>query len=529
MSYRFSRGKSTTFPQFWQKNTKKTSEISLFQKNQVFLQTDFHIKNQLRKYRILVRLAGLLLFLCISIHAKADKKIYLLADIHVMAPSLLDSSDNAAWQRDLANQRKMQDLSAPVFDRLIERIITDRPDLLFICGDLTKDGEKASHEYVINKLTKVKNAGIRIYVIPGNHDHGTMEEARIYANNSYATAEGYSKEMFRKAYRDFGYGESSEIHEASLSYCTELYPGLTLIGIDTDNTAHISGSTIKWIWQKATEARDRGNQVIAMAHHSLIPHFYGQESFMIHSVINSCEQLRDSLISAGVKVVFTGHYHVSDNTRYTNSNGQNIYDICTGSPISYPCDFRILTFDDEFERLKITTETVTDLDGYEDFPGYARNRLKNAFNRWASKWFAHRGVDKVIAEAMSESITNAFIIHAEGNEPENPASAEEKAFYDDLLDLSSLFEESAREKISEVCLSVRSMLGDYPSDDEQDNLVDDRELTIIMPDALAGVHSIRPQDDMKGGWYTLQGLMLENKPSRPGIYINNRKIIIYKP
>ena len=47
--------------------------------------------------------------------AYAAKKIIVLSDIHVMAASLVDSPDNVAWQEDLANNKKMQDLSIPLF------------------------------------------------------------------------------------------------------------------------------------------------------------------------------------------------------------------------------------------------------------------------------------------------------------------------------------------------------------------------------------------------------------------------------
>jgi Predicted phosphohydrolases len=112
------------------------------------------------------KLTGLLLFLCLTIQIKADKTIYLLADTHVMSPSLLDSSDNTAWQEYLAEHRNMQDLSVPIYNQLIEQIITDHPDALLICGDLTKDGETASHEYVLERLRKVEAAGIPVFVIP---------------------------------------------------------------------------------------------------------------------------------------------------------------------------------------------------------------------------------------------------------------------------------------------------------------------------------------------------------------------------
>jgi hypothetical protein len=104
--------------------------------------------------------------------------------------------------------------------------------------------------------------------------------------------------------------------------------------------AHAKKTTISWCCQKAAEARDKGNQVIAMAHHSLIPHFYGQDSFLVLSVIDNHEILRDSLMNAGVKTVSQASYHTSDNTRFIDNTGREIYDLCTGSPLSYPCDYR---------------------------------------------------------------------------------------------------------------------------------------------------------------------------------------------
>ena len=482
---------------------------------------------QIMKMRINLfqRLAGLFLFLCLTTQAKADKTIYVLADIHVMSPSLLDSSDNIAWQKDLAEHRKMQDLSAPIFNQLIEQIIAEHPDVLLICGDLTKDGEAASHAYVVERLKKVKAAGIPVFVIPGNHDRGSQEEARKYANNTYTPIESFTYAQFQEAYKDFGYGGNCEVHDATLSYAVELFPGLTLIGIDSSNMAHVNKTAVSWSSQKAAEARNKGNQVIAMVHHSLIPHFYGQESFMVLSVINNNDVLRESLMSAGVKVVLTGHYHISDNTRFIDSKGREIYDICTGSPLSYPCDYRTLVFDDQFKQLKILTESITTLDGYDDFPNYAKGRLEDAFLRWAYHWFENHQVNEQVTEIMSQSVAEAFIIHAEGNEPANPATEEALVLYDEILAMAPFFEGDAS-KITEVCLSIKSMLGDYPSEDEPDNVVDDRQLTITMYGEPAGIQNIQATDAHKDSWFTLQGQRLNGRPTKPGLYIRNGRIII---
>lgn len=477
-----------------------------------------------------LRIATLVLVFYCATLAKADKEIWLLADIHVMAPSLLDSPENQAWKKDLADQRKMQDLSAPMFDLLVDHIITGKPDALLIAGDLTKDGENASHEYIVKRLTNIKNAGIPVYIIPGNHDVGPMEECRQYTNNTYQTAEGaYTEEQFRQAYKHFGYDINSDLHDGSLSYATDIFPGLTLIGVATEKTAHLRKSTLKFASEKAQEARSKGNQTIVMTHHSLIPHIYGQETFMVYSVNSRCEALRDSLMNAGVKVVLTGHYHISDNTRYTDSEGREIYDICTGSPISYPCDFRKLVFDDEFQKLKITTESISEFEDYDDFPTYAKDRLEEAFLTWAQNWMSQQTTNELVTEAISNSFANSFIIHAEGNEPDNPQTAEALQLYDDLLFFLPRIEGGDTKKIEEICLSMLSMLGDYPNEDERENIVNDRELIIMLSDDPSSIRDIQQISGptIDAPWFTLQGQRIDRRPTKSGIYIRKgRKVII---
>ena len=176
---------------------------------------------------------------------------------------------------------------------------------------------------------------------------------------------------------------------------------------------------------------------------------------MIYSVIDTNEQLRDGLMAAGAKVVLTGHYHITDNTRYRNNEGQEIYDIATGSPISYPCDYRILTFDDQFKQLKITTKHITSLDGYDDFPTYAKSRLQEAFLSWAYNWMSERSTHKSVTSLLSKSIADVFIIHAEGNEPTNSASVDANALYDDILFFANYIEEEdITNHITEISLSM---------------------------------------------------------------------------
>ena len=456
---------------------------------------------------------ALIILLVCSASASADKKIFLLADIHVMSPQLLDNPENEAWQAYLSESRKMVDYSVPVFDKLCKQIIAEKPDLLLIAGDMTKDGEFESHDYVTNKLTEIEKSGIPVFVIPGNHDRGWQPDAKVYQNNTAKNTKFISKEQFLDYYKEFGYGNDSEIHSKTLTYAKEILPGLTLIGIDSDQTAKVDADAAKWAGQKAKEAKNKGQQVIAMMHHALLPHIYNQEALHINSVIKNYKNFRDQLMEAGVKVIFTGHYHISDITRYTSPQGQDIYDVCTGSPISYPCDYRILTFDNNFRKLKITTSSVKNIDIFPYFQDYARERLHNAVYAWAVK-----RVDltdsSFMSQIVADIIADIFITHAEGNEhlSENAALASQIASF-------------APEETSKT---IQSILGDYPSPEEKDNVVDDRELTITMPALPTAIRQLptTPVADQPV-WYTLQGVRLNSAPTLPGIYLKNgQKVIV---
>jgi 3',5'-cyclic AMP phosphodiesterase CpdA len=467
----------------------------------------------IRKYLIRPFILVVLLFVS-SISATADKKIYLLSDIHVMSPELLDSPDNAAWQAYLSESKKMVDLSVPIFNKLCSQIIADKPDLLLIAGDMTKDAEKASHEYVINKLTEIEASGIPVFVIPGNHDRDWQADGKVYQNNTAEDAKLLSSKRFPLRYEHFGYGEGSDLHGTTLTYATELWPGLTLIGIDTGQTATIDADAVTWARKKANEAKNKGQQVIVMMHHALLPHIYGQAFIHASSVVANNEEIRDQLMAAGIKVVLTGHYHVSDITRYTNPQGQEIYDICTGSPISYPCDYRILTFNHDFSELKIATKSVTEINEVPNFKDYAKGRLHDAVKIWAGKRIAFSEIG-FINELVAGYVADVFVIHAEGNEPQS-----------DNTTLVSQLAAFAPDIFNEVILS---MLGDYPSPEEKDNVVDDRELTITMPALPTAIRQLptTPVADHPV-WYTLQGVRLNSAPTLPGIYLKNGQKVIVK-
>ena len=126
-----------------------------------------------------MRKAVVILWLVLAQTIMAQTKIVVLSDLHLTAPGLL-VNDGQAWKDLLATDRKLLDFSQPLLDEAVERIKTIQPKLVLITGDLTKDGETVSHEYVVKKLDELKAAGIMTLRAEGGryHDAGHPRQSR---------------------------------------------------------------------------------------------------------------------------------------------------------------------------------------------------------------------------------------------------------------------------------------------------------------------------------------------------------------
>ena len=428
----------------------------------------------------------LLLLLCLGVNAGQQKKIVVLSDPHVMAPELL-VSEGEAWTNYLSGQRKMVDYSQALFDEMVAKIKDEiKPDLVLISGDLTKDGEQLSHKYVIGKLDELREGGIQTLVIPGNHDRGGNVDAVAYNGATTSPVQVATDGWFATQYANYGYGSTSERESTSLTYACEPIEGLVVIGIDSGTGGALSSTTLDWIVRKASDAQKSGKRVIAMMHHPLIPHVTNAESLVPTYVVSNHDNIRKALIDAGIKVVFTGHFHTSDIARDFNDElTKEIYDVNTGSLISYPCDYREVSISGDLSELSLTTGHITSLKGDETFTSeYAKTRLHES----VKKVVAAKITTKLTAmlgaafaafmseniEKMANHVANAFIIHAEGNE----ADVDTK----DIMSGLSL----AFDFMPETEAMCKSMLEDKApyGEEGRENVTDDLSLTVKMASSV---------------------------------------------
>ena len=428
-------------------------------------------------------------------------KIAVISDAHVISEELAENG--AAWETTVSGSRKLLDYSKEVFDVLMAKFASEKPDILLISGDLTEDGGLKSHEYVAGELAKLEAAGVKVYVIPGNHDIGTS----------------LSESSFAEKYHAFGYDEGYEKDANSLSYACEPVPGLVLIGIDSHSGA-LTGGTLNWVCAQAEKAREAGKQVIAMMHHPLFPHISGAEIFVESYAISDFETVRNRLADAGIRVILTGHFHVTDNAKDWNADKTaEIYDLNTGSTVSYPCDYRMLTLTlaGDNPSLRVKREKVTEVPSNADFQTLAENRLRASVENKAKSEISKKisSSTNPLAKFVSEEVQNklaqlagsVFIVHAEGDEDQSEEATNLK---NELGVLASVVSMLGFGDFNAMLNGVVENTSNYGTDrafqcaddDLTISLPDLRETVTLAADGWASFSSARdltlPEDGLKG-------------------------------
>lgn len=374
----------------------------------------------MQMHALWLMVAGLML---IPLQTFGQTSIAVISDPHVISQDMAVNSE--AWETTVNNSRKLLDYSKEVFDVLMTKFTSEKPDVLLISGDLTEDGGEASHNYVAAELAKLEAAGVKVYVVPGNHDIGT----HLSAND------------FAEKYRAFGYDDEESVLDAnSLSYACEPVPGLILIGIDSHNGTLAEG-TLSWVCTQAENARQAGKQVIAMMHHPLFPHISKAEMFIDTYAIADYENVRNSLANAGIKVILTGHFHVTDNAKDWNEEDETaeIYDLNTGSTISYPCDYRLLTLNMDGDEPGVTVKrySIEEVPSNPDFRTMAKTRLAASSKALALSYISKNSLAAIMTEDQKDKLAtlaaSLFVVHAEGDEQNSSDAAALKTTFEGYM------------------------------------------------------------------------------------------------
>lgn len=105
------------------------------------------------------------------------ENIMLGTDIHYFSDSLTDGGPCFQEMVEYGDGKVVTYIDQ-ITDAFLDEVVKLRPDALVLSGDLTLNGEKASHKDLAEKLHRVENNGIPVLVIPGNHDINNRQAAR---------------------------------------------------------------------------------------------------------------------------------------------------------------------------------------------------------------------------------------------------------------------------------------------------------------------------------------------------------------
>jgi len=308
-------------------------------------------------------------------------KVMAIADPHMLASSLI--ADTKDYNDSLKKAPKLFTESEGIVDAALDKVRENKPDVLLVVGDMTKDSEHESHKVFARKLAKLKKdlPNLKIYVTDGNHD---VNDSKAM---NYNTKSGEAEELPVTTPEEFvefygvTYNDSSVIARYSppegqvsgqLSYVARPKKGYTFIVIDTcrysaDNTSteedehetsgQISEDLEAWVLKQIKAAKKRGDTIIGMGHHNFVPHFTMEPTILGIYLVNDWEQLATEFADAGMSYIFTGHQHAQDVAKMVTDNGNDFYDFQTGATATYPCPIRVVNFQRTRKNGKIV-ETV---------------------------------------------------------------------------------------------------------------------------------------------------------------------------
>ena len=401
-------------------------------------------------------------------------KMAVISDLHVMAPQLL-VSEGKAFEDYLIKDRKMLRESAEILETLVTDILDIKPHLVLVTGDLTKDGERVSHQLVVKQLRRLVDAGIQVLVVPGNHDINNPD-ARIYDGETATPTDTITRSEFAELYKAMGYDGQSRRDPDTLSYCRDVTDNLTILAVDAcmdrlntfvsrgdardhcKTSGNLEPSSQQWLVEQAAAATAAGKRVIAMMHHHLVPHFHMEDTLAAPYMVDDAGQLCQRLVQAGVHVVFTGHLHISDISQTNLRDGQMV-EVATAAAVGYPCQWRLATCNTSTGKIQLRTITLHSLPSDPDFAERAQDVFRNcipsmtrgvltrywpeishAIDNYRSKHnFVMRYVDlpgtpdaiaDLLLKHLQQPVTETYIAFAEGNE----GSRDNLALVEQLID-----------------------------------------------------------------------------------------------
>jgi DNA repair exonuclease SbcCD nuclease subunit len=358
-----------------------------------------------------------------------DVRFAVISDPHMYDPSL--GMEGAAFQQYMIDDRKLLSSGQEILSAAMQKIEAAAPRFLLISGDLTKDGEKQSHLLFARQLAELSAKGIKVYVVPGNHD--ILNPASVgYSEKGTTPVANITPAEFAEIYKDCGYGDALFRDPSSLSYVVEPVEGLWLLAVDSANYLDnpkkkepvtgggLTQARITWIETMLGNALRQRKAVIVMLHHGVAEHYNGNDKYYPDYLVNDWRDFSRMLAAYHARVEFTGHFHAQDITLARVPGSGFLYDIETGSLPTFPDPLRIVEISEKDQQMRVASSFIDELPSYKDkgidFRTYSRDFIIKAGAAIGITTMRSLGVSQKDAQTLSPQVADALVAHFSGDE-----------------------------------------------------------------------------------------------------------------
>ena len=305
-------------------------------------------------------------------------RIMIATDVHYLSREINDGGE--AFTNLMAkSDGKVMIYIEEIVDAFCEEVKKRRPNLVLLLGDLSFNGEKISHIELAKKLEKIVEAGIPVYLIPGNHDIDYERSFGFFGNEIYKVDSINARE-FREIYVNCGYKRMEHFDKYSGSYVSRLADDLYLLMLDTNsyNSNYLCEESFEWLENVLYEISKQGAKVLAVSHQNLLEqNFMFTEGFMI----KNAERIEELYGKYNVKLNLSGHMHI----QHIEKN--IISEIVTSSLAVSPNHFANIIYDGKSFEYWTECLRVDNVENYEiiskqEYEGVGRRQLTKLFNTY---------------------------------------------------------------------------------------------------------------------------------------------------
>ena len=336
----------------------------MIKSNQIYFRRDF-----MKKLVSVILAMIMLLSVCGCSAKEPPLRIVAITDTHFTGTESFDYKGMFAEANDSNGTGKQIKYINEIFDAFIGEMLFEKPEYIIITGDIAFDGAKASHLEFAEKLRVLSEAGIKILVLPGNHD--ITAYAYIFPNGEPEVSESVTPDEFREIYSEFGYDGGISYDENSLSYVYNTEKGVRIFMLDTNLTygaslGQLSAKTVEWLEKELSACKEAGDIPVVAGHHSLLSH---NPRFDFNYKLGNGDDVAELITRYGGNLYLCGHLHTQHFVQT-----ETITDIVGGGFCVYPHRYGVIEISPDGWKYESKT---TDVAAYAESTGNTDENLLN--------------------------------------------------------------------------------------------------------------------------------------------------------